>query len=542
MNTILNNLKMLDSIKYLLPLLFSILLIQNTNAQDINVSDGVVFEGEPFLSINPSNTQHIIVAWMGHVLGNRISIKSKVSFDGGENWSSESIIPHEFSGATTADPSVEFDAEGNVFLCYVDFNVLTDSGAVFIRKSINGGLDWGAPVEVINIQADGNNKPADRPWMKIDRSSGVNRGNIYVVTMPPRVFGFIPPPYHPYLTRSIDGGASFEPWKYLDAPNWLAGSWIPQPSPFPAISQNGTLHSVYPSLVFLQSSNARYFMASTSDGGNTFTHSLIMEQDTSTIVADPDAKKGYPLIADPSDNDHLVFFSLLDIHGDADVFMWETFDAGTTWSDPIRINDDPIANKRMQDLIWADFDDDGDLIATWRDRRNGADSTFAAATEIWAAVRPADSLHFSPNFRLSDTLAIFDPVLTSAGNDFMCVDLVNDTIHAAWGDTRSGSLSIWFKKISMDGTTVSINQISSGEQIDVSLFPNPAISSVAIKGKAIKQLLVLNQKGKVVLEQVNHFTEDEVLLDIHDLREGIYFIQIHTEKGFVTKKLIKQKA
>lgn len=532
---------MRNSIKYTIPILLSFLINFNVNAQDLEISNGEVFDGEPYLAINPSNSEHIIIAWMGHVLLNKLSIKSKVSFDGGATWSVESVIPHEFTGATSADPSIDFDNSGNAFLCYVDYNVLSDLGAVFIRKSTNGGLSWGQPVEVINIDDDGVNKPADRPWMKIDRSSGATSGNIYITTMPPAVFGFIPPPYHPYFIRSTNGGNSFEPWKYLDATNWQAGSWIPQPAPFPTVSPDGKFHAVYPSLVFAQSADARYFMASTSDGGNSFTHSLIVAQDTSTVVRDQDAKKGYPLIADPSDADHLVFFSLLNIHGDADVFMWETFNGGQSWSNSIRINDDPISNNRMQDLIWADFDLDGDLIVTWRDRRNGMDGSYAADSEIWGAVRSADSTNFSANFRLSDTNAPFDSALTSGGNDFMSVKLVNDTIYSAWGDTRSGSVSIWFKKISIDGTIVSIKQVSSTEPIEVDIYPNPSISSITINGDELLKVVALNEKGEVVSSQESLMTSNEISISLSHLPDGIYYLQITSRKGSITNKVVKQE-
>ena len=75
------------------------------------------------------------------------------------------------------------------------------------------------------------------------------------------------------------------------------------------------------------------------------------------------------------------------IHGDIDVFLRESMDEGKTWSNATRINDDPISNNRMQDLIWGDFDSDGDLIVSWRDRRNGTDSTFQTDSEIWATFR-----------------------------------------------------------------------------------------------------------------------------------------------------------
>lgn len=528
--------------KYILLLLITTIVNLTTNAQDLQISNGAIFDGEPYLAINPSNSQHIIVAWMGFVPFNKISIKSKTTFDGGLTWSSESVIPHEFSGfnTTSADPSIQFDNLGNVFLCYVDFNTLTDSGAVFIRKSTNGGLIWNSPVEVINIDSDGVSKPADRPWMQIDRSNGINNGYIYVTTMSPKVFGYIPPPYHPYFIRSTNGGSSFEPWQYLDTTNWLSGSLISQPTPFPAVTQNGIFHCVYPSWVFTQSPNPQYIMASTIDGGNSFTHSLITEQLSSQIVNDPDAKKGFPLISDPSNNDHLIFLSLLNVNGDADVFMWETSDAGATWSNPIRINDDPIGNNRMQDLIWADFDNDGDLIVTWRDRRNGSDSTYATASEIWGAVRLNDSTNFLPNFRISDTIAAYDSILASGGNDFMCVDLHNDTINAVWGDTRNGTLNIWFKKLSISGTLLSINQISSESTPQIIVYPNPSTSTITINGKHLKKIILLNQKGEVIIEQNNATLNNDVILNLSKLSNGAYFLQVFSAEGMITKKVIKQ--
>jgi len=514
----------------------------NGNAQDQLISNGVTFDGEPYLTINPTNSQHMVVAWMGHVPLSGISIKSKTSFDGGTTWSNEVIIPHEFTGlsTTSADPSIEFDNQGNVYLCYVDYNVLTISGAVFVRKSTDGGLNWGMPVEVINIDSDGPNKPADRPWMKIDRSLGVNSGNVYVTTMSPQVFGPIPAPHHPYFIHSNDGGLSFESWQYLDTTGWLAGSLIPQPTPFPTISSNGIFHCVYPSFLASQSFDAQYFLASTSDAGNTFSYNLITAQPSSSLVTNPKAKRGYPLIADPSNNEHLIFLSLLKIHGDADVFIWETFDSGITWSDPIRINDDPIGNDRMQDLIWGNFDNDGDLIVTWRDRRNAIDSTYETSSEIWGAVRLNDSTGFQPNFRLSDTIAAYDSVLASGGNDFMSVELLNDTIYAAWGDTRNGSLSIWYKKMYIDGTTTDVQQISSEKLPRVNIYPNPTASTIWVEGENLENVIVYDLNGDKIISKHIESAMNKIEINLNDFPNGTYFIQASTLENIVTKRVLKQ--
>jgi len=511
--------------------------------QNINLSNGAVFDGEPYLSINPNNSQNMVVAWMGYVPFNYISIKTRVSFNGGLSWSNTVNIPHEYTalGVSGADPSLEFDNSGNVFLCYIDYSVPIDSGSVYVSKSTDGGLSWGSPVEVINAHADTGKYPIDRPWIAIDRSGGGNDGNIYITTMPPNVFGPLAPPYHPYFIRSTDGGTSFDQWRHIDTTNWLAGSIIPQPTPFSTMSGNGVFHCVYPSWVMSQNLNPQFIFASSDNAGNSFSYNSIVLPFNIIFGNSIDtlAKKGYPLIANPADTNHLVFLNLIVPHGDADVYMWESFDGGVTWADSVRINDDPIGNNRMQDLIWADFDTDGDLVVSWRDRRNASDSTYTTSSEIWGAVRHKDSANFFPNFRISDTIVAYDTVLALSGNDFMCIKLRNDTLNAVWGDSRNGKLNIWFQRMSLSGTILSVHQLSSESVPYAKIFPNPFKNSIHIESKKIKQLTIYDLNGRVLMTLSNQNGKDYMTIDLSDFSKGIYLINIITENGILTEKIIK---
>lgn len=50
-------------------------------AQNINVSNGIVFDGEPNLAVNPNNTQNLVIAWMSYSLVTRqISLYSSEVF------------------------------------------------------------------------------------------------------------------------------------------------------------------------------------------------------------------------------------------------------------------------------------------------------------------------------------------------------------------------------------------------------------------------------------------------------------------------------
>ena len=97
-------------------LLFVLLfLVHIVQGQNQNISNGNVFEGEPFLAVNPANPQNLVVAWMGFVLssGVRPQIKTRSSYDGGNTWSDIVIMPHIQNTYQSADPTMAFDENGN---------------------------------------------------------------------------------------------------------------------------------------------------------------------------------------------------------------------------------------------------------------------------------------------------------------------------------------------------------------------------------------------------------------------------------------------
>jgi len=220
--------------------------------------------------------------------------------------------------------------------------------------------------------------------------------------------------------------------------------------------------------------------------------------------------------------------------------MWETYDGGITWSNSIRINDDPVDNNRMQDLIWADFDTDGDLVVSWRDRRNAPDSNYATSSEIWGAARYKDSTNFSPNFRISDTIVNYDSVLAQVGNDFMCIKLINDTLSVVWGDVRTGRLNIWFQRMTLNGAIVSVYQLASENIPSAKIFPNPITNSIFIEAKKMKQVTIYDLNGNIVLIRDITQKEENTIIDLTQLLKGTYLIGIITEDGIMTKKIIKQ--
>ncbi|MGL4597199.1 MAG: T9SS type A sorting domain-containing protein, partial [Bacteroidia bacterium] len=397
---------------------------------------------------------------------------------------------------------------------------------------LDGGLSWSIPVEVIDSYDDGTKHPVDRPWVAVNH----NGSQVYVTTIPQF---WIPAPNRPYLSISNDAGTSFQSWRYIDSTNFFVGSSIAQPTPFPAIAGQNTLHLVYPSYDTSQNMQPQFILATSTDHGVSFQYQSIFTG-LSTLV-DDSAKINYEIIADPSDSLHLAFIYGNSNSGDIDIFMRETYNGGTSWTNALRINDDAVNNGKMQDMIWADFDSDGDLAISWRDRRNGAGSGYARASEFYYAYRHHDSLNFQPNRVLTDSLVPYNTWLLNLGTDYMSMVIENDTIYATWADGRASSLDVWFvRAYAPTGTILSASLIASGNDALLQIFPNPTSDQLVVKllnQQSIQYVRILNTSGQLVFSQA--YTNNEVVLDLKNLTHGVYVLEIESNSKILTQKFIR---
>jgi hypothetical protein len=122
----------------------------------------------------------------------------------------------------------------------------------------------------------------------------------------------------------------------------------------------------------------------------------------------------------------------------------------------------------------------------------------------------------------------------------MCINLTDDTISATWGNTKDGSLDIWFVRLAAKtGQITSIALLESGTK-DIAVFPNPSNGIYFVKlneQTAINHYQIFNQEGKLILE--NSTSSEEFKIDLTNQPKGIYFLEVKTDKGSLTKKLVK---
>lgn len=501
-------------------------------SQNVNVSNAAVFEGEPYLAIDPNNQQHLVAAWMGFKIGQGIIIKSKYSNDGGATWSIVNDIPHIAGAISAADVSMEYDSNGNLFMSYVDYDSQNfTQGDVLVRKSTDGGMSWGNAVSAISEIDCPNKLCVDRPWIAIDNSTGPNNGAIYITSINANQPTMVVPPYHAYLVVSTDEGATFTTPRYLDTTNYNVGS-ITQAGNSPLVGPDGTFYATYPSYDTSQSPFAHIYLSYSNSLGADIDH---VNAYTVLIPGSPDpfAKKGGRMVCDPSEPSHLAMILIGNQSGDDDLFFMETYDA-INWTTPARLNDDPVGNGKLQDLVWADFNENGDLAVCWRDRRNASASGYQTETEIYGVIRYTDSTNFEPNFPISTQQVAHDVVLEGSANDFMNVRFVGDTLYAIWGDVRTGTMNIFLNKTSVSSGTSSVQTIHSDDPL-MTIFPNPANESFKIdQFEGYENCTLMDASGKLLRE----IETDTV--QTSDLESGMYFVRFMVDhKAFTTPVVVR---
>jgi hypothetical protein len=123
---------------------------------------------------------------------------------------------------------------------------------------------------------------------------------------------------------------------------------------------------------------------------------------------------------------------------DTDIFMAKSTNGGTTWSAPIRVNNDNTT--RHQFFVWSAIDPStGHLWFVFYDRRN----TTGAATDVFVAKSTDGGTTFE-NFKVSESS--FTPTSGTFFGDYTNIAALNGNIYPIWMRLQS-SLSVWMTTI-----------------------------------------------------------------------------------------------
>jgi hypothetical protein len=167
-----------------------------------------------------------------------------------------------------------------------------------------------------------------------------------------------------------------------------------------AVGRDGTVYAIW------QDGQA-IVLAISRDGGRSFEPSRRVVSITPPLfpnIADFPGANGLPTIAiDPRTAPGRLVVSWGDSRsGDLDILSAVSEDGGRTWTDPVRVNDDPLHDGKDQILSWMTVDPtDGSIYALFYDRRGDSANvlpsiTLARSTDggrhyrnyAWTASRP----------------------------------------------------------------------------------------------------------------------------------------------------------
>ena len=129
----------------------------------------------------------------------------------------------------------------------------------------------------------------------------------------------------------------------------------------------------------------------------------------------------------------------------------------------------------------------------------------------------------------------FNDSINSLPNTSVTVDVANALHYSS--DHIPITQQFIFPKGEKDTVTIAINNYVSDQ---FKIFPNPAKNIFTISGiKTPTLFFITDIQGKLV-KPIIYLSQNNTLIDISDLQNGMYFLTAKTENGITVKKLIKE--
>ena len=349
---------------------------------------------EVSIAINPKNPDNLVAASFafGRPPRPQYGSYNYSSLDGGKTWNTIPVADPK--NLTQGDDVVYFGNDGIAYHIHLSFEGIrvarpkrAESG-MLVETSVDGGLTWADAVAAINHE-NSVTPFEDKPGIVVDNApQSKYKGNVYVAWTRFDVYGSNDPNCHSniYFTRSTDHGKSFAmPENISDSVGDCRDSDNTVEGAVPAVAPNGNVYVVWAGplgLVFKKSTN----------GGDTFGKEKVISQMPGGWDFGVDglerangmAVTGVDLSSGP--NKGTLYVNWIDArNGDPDVFVMSSRDGGETWSAPVRVNDDPVKNGKVQFFTWMSVDPvDGSINIVFYDRRDteGATTKLVMARSI----------------------------------------------------------------------------------------------------------------------------------------------------------------
>jgi hypothetical protein len=421
----------------------------------INSDTTTELQNEEQVAVNPLDPDNLVAVWRDFRLGYR-RVGVGYTFDGGVTWHDELLVEPDYP--RHSDPGITVDADGNFYIVILAYTGSTsEENGLYVYRSEDGGVTWSDGVPAVNQVP---NVFEDKELIACDRTGGFFDGNLYVAWAR---FGSS---IEIMNATSTDGGASFgTPVTVSDD---SSVQW-----PCPVVGPDGTYY-----VAWVQYSTSEIRLDRSPSGGSSFGTDVIV---TDVYAAQTTINGGISVFGFPAMDCDIfggtyngrLYIAYMDREwGDYDVFMRYSDDHGSTWSSPVRINDDSIGNGCDQFHPWTCVSPDGVVNVALYDRRNDP-SNFLM--DLYLAQSFDGGLTFEPNIRV--TTVSSDPTAGSprAGiiGEYIGLTAASaDRVHPVWTDTREGHQDVYTSII--DTTFVGVPEEPVAGLLLMPPTPNPS--------------------------------------------------------------------
>jgi hypothetical protein len=414
-------------------------------------------EAEDAIAVNPVNPSNIVtMATLPDVVS---GLFEGVSFNGGKTWTRQVIGTGALLGEICCDEQLAWDRFGNLWMTYL----VNTNGNVFVAVSTDGGLTFSKVAEVVPTTPTGSRAPSgatpkrlrppsNNPNILGDQPSiSVGLDSVWVsyTSFPSTVvqafgasvtghgtFGtFGPPESVPTSAGRGDyGDTAVGPdgqvmVTYQDQTNGQGGSHL-----YTAVDANGLGPGGF---------SDPQLLAHSAVGGFDF----IPAQPDRSVDAEANLAwdwsgglhngRVYAIWTQESPNES----------DNTDIMLQYSDDNGTTWTAPVRLNDDHTASSQFLPTIAVD-QTTGNLAVSWYDCRNdlgtgGQDDTNGIPNDdaqIWATYSTNGGVTFAPNFQVSagtfnapDAQSFFDY------GDYTHAAFQSGRFYPAWSDNSNST-------------------------------------------------------------------------------------------------------
>jgi Secretion system C-terminal sorting domain len=537
---------MLNKILYLIVLINLTAFSQTIlDIQKFRIHPGTVTQTEPVATVNSQNSSLIFASDVTiNVSDGFRSEGVYISTDGGFNWTGNdtcngaSIINHG------GDPGVAITDSGRLILSHIG-NLFP---GMYSNYSDDMGITWS------NNYTISSNSVEDKGALAIDNSSQSNYKN--------RLYRA----YVDYVNISVQISISTD--------NGLSWSQPMQVNPSPptrstgssiAIGNNGTVNICWAGVTSSTDSHEDYigFAFSTNGGQNWSVAQNII--DINGIFGFLPEKSNIRVNSIPqiaidnsggSRNGWLYIVTTEKNHSpagsDPDIILYHSEDGGNSWSQGIRVNQDPINDGKIQYFPFLDVDNFGDLnILFYDDRYTTSDS---ASVFLARSTDGGDSWN---EYEINNSTFKPKPIPGAASGyqgDHIALLSNESQLNAFWMADYSGVYQVWTSVIDRNILGIKENRIDQPLSCDLyQNYPNPFNPTTTIEynlsSSGFVSLKLYDVKGSLLTELVNEYQlsgkhrikVSDRLSNGKNLSSGVYFYRLTTQNFTQTKSMILLK-